>query len=119
MKEAFRQAIFDDLNVSAALAAIFRLVRQINYVIARGRLCARHAGEILQALGHADSVLGVLLPREDALAPPPEIARLLREREEARQARDFARADALRAEIVELGYDVEDRPEGTWLRRRS
>ena len=46
-----------------------------------------------------------------------ESARLVAERDEARAARDFARADALRDELVALGWTVEDTPSGTAIRR--
>ena len=55
---------------------------------------------------------------EDEEAPPPEAEQLLREREEARAARDFATADAKRDELEALGWEVRDTPEGPRLVRR-
>jgi cysteinyl-tRNA synthetase len=46
-----------------------------------------------------------------------ETARLVAERDEARGARDFTRADALRDELTALGWTVEDTPGGTEVRR--
>ena len=46
-----------------------------------------------------------------------ESARLVAERDEARRTRDFARADALRDELVARGWTVEDTPSGTAIRR--
>ena len=71
----------------------------------------------------ADAVLGLDLHRvwEEAQMPgdiPAEIATLLRDRDEARAARDYARADALRDEIGDAGFDVIDGPEGSTARRR-
>ena len=50
---------------------------------------------------------------------PPDVERLLSERNAARAAKDFARADALRDEIATLGYDVRDAPGGATLERRA
>ena len=52
-------------------------------------------------------------------AADPEAERLLAEREEARAARDFERADRMRDELGALGYEVRDTPEGPKLRRLS
>ena len=60
--------------------------------------------------------LEALLARADQA--DPEAQRLLAEREEARTARDFERADRLRDELTERGYEVRDAPEGARLVRR-
>jgi cysteinyl-tRNA synthetase len=69
-------------------------------------------GEMLYVLG-----LENLLELEEAADPDAE--RLLREREEARAARDFATADARRDELAALGWEVRDTPEGPRLVRRG
>jgi cysteinyl-tRNA synthetase len=70
----------------------------------------------------ADAVLGLDLHQvweeADAGDIPADIAALLRDRDEARAARDYARADALRGEIGNAGFDVIDGPEGSTARRR-
>ena len=50
---------------------------------------------------------------------PPDVERLLSERDAARAAKDFTRADAIREEISALGYDVKDAPGGAVLERRA
>ncbi|MBI4703714.1 MAG: cysteine--tRNA ligase [Deltaproteobacteria bacterium] len=117
-KEQFRRAIYDDLNVSLALAAVFRLVRQANYLMGQGRLCARHALGAVAALKEADQVLGVL-PPEAAAGLPADVEALVAEREQARASRDFARADAIRAQLAAAGWVVEDRADGPRLRREG
>ncbi len=117
-KERFRRAMYDDLSISAALATVFRLIRQANYLMNQRRLCTRHARAMVEALQGMDQVLG-LLPAEDPESVPAQIQHWLAERERAREARDFDRADALRQQIAERGYLVEDRPEGTRVRREE
>lgn len=115
MKDGFRKAMFDDLDTPAAFAQVFRLIRQTNYMVADGRLCSEHAKQVLEALREADQVLGVLLP--EGLADPvlPEIERLVASREDARRQGEFERADELRTRVRELGYAIEDYPEGSRL----
>ena len=71
--------------------------------------------EMLYALG----LEGLLDADADDDGPDPEALQLLREREEARAARDFATADARRDELEARGYEVRDTPEGPRLVRRG
>lgn len=119
MKEAFRAAVYDDLNVPGALAAVFRLIRQVNYLMTQGRLCADCAKEVLLALEGADRVLGVLPPPEVREELPSSVAALVQEREEARKNSDFERADQIRHALLSLGYVLEDRPEGTRVKHKG
>jgi cysteinyl-tRNA synthetase len=113
----FREALYDDLNVAVAGAALLRLVRGTNRRLDSGQVGEPDARAVLGALGEADAVLGVLAP-EDASAPSDTVAALVADREAAREARDFARADALRARIEAEGYVLEDTPGGPQLRPR-
>jgi cysteinyl-tRNA synthetase len=67
-----------------------------------------------------DRVLGLRLaqwrPRDDEV--PDAIMALVRRREEARGAKRWQEADALRAEITAAGYQIDDKPDGTRVRRR-
>jgi cysteinyl-tRNA synthetase len=62
-----------------------------------------------------DTVLGLLADEQPSL--DHEVEALMEERQQARQSRDFARADALRAQLRERGYIVEDTPQGARLKR--
>jgi cysteinyl-tRNA synthetase len=118
MKEAFRAALFDDLNMPAALACVFRLVRQINHVIGQGKMCADCAKTVLDAMAGVDQVLGLLPPEQAPAELPEQIALLIAQREQARKDRAFERADQLRQELLSMGYVLEDRIEGTRVRRK-
>jgi cysteinyl-tRNA synthetase len=115
-------ALADDLNVSAALGALFKFVKATNVAIEEGRLGRGDRERLFAALARVDAVLGVLDPEAwagtDATAgDDAEVERLVTEREEARRQRDFARADALRAELTGRGIVLEDTPGGTRWKR--
>ena len=116
MKEAVRMALFDDLNTPAALAAVYRLIRQANYAMGKERLCRAGADRILAALEETDGVFGVLGKADSAASLPEEVAALIRERQEARASGRFDRADAIRQQLIGMGYAVEDRTDGTYAR---
>ena len=62
-----------------------------------------------------DKVLGVLEEKEEAI--PEEIMELVKQREEARKNKDFAKSDELRDQIKKKGYVVEDKKEGVRVKR--
>ncbi len=111
LRERFFDALADDFNTPAALARVFDWVREAN--------------RAPEPVGDADlrEMLGVLglenLLDVKAVAPDAEAQRLLSEREEARAARDWARADELREELQEMGWEVRDGPDGPELLPRQ
>ncbi len=113
--ERFRAALDDDLNVSGAWAAVFDWVRDTNRALAAGTLTPPLAAARLAAWQQVDAVLGVGVGAETEV--PAEIRALAAERQAARQARDFTRADRLRQELRERGWLVEDTPKGPKLKR--
>jgi cysteinyl-tRNA synthetase len=119
MKEGFREALFNDMAISVVLAAVFRLVRQVNYLMAHGDLHVDDAADVRAALRSVDEVLGVLSREEKPEELSDEVRDLLSQRDEARSQRDFGRADDIRSELTSRGYTVEDFPAGTRVRRRG
>jgi cysteinyl-tRNA synthetase len=113
--ERFTGALDDDLNVSAALAALFDLVRELNRRLADRALSSSDAARALAGLRDLDRVLAVLPDSGEDL--PPGAADLLRAREAARAGRDWAASDRLRDELAELGVAVEDTRDGQRWRR--
>ena len=122
-EEDFGLALDADLNVSEALAALFKLVAELNRLIpdlgAAGRAlalfkklatwCGLIGEEPVVAKDAGSTVLWGGLPDDPMRA---EISALAEEREKARKAKDFARSDALRDEIVGKGYRLVDSPMG-------
>lgn len=114
--EAFSAALNDDLNISGAWGVVFEWIRGWNRRLADRQVTPAEAAGALAAWERLDSVLGVGAPPPQADVPP-EIARLLEERQAARKNRDFARADALRQELKQQGWVIEDTPKGARLKR--
>ena len=115
----FDDALADDLNTADALAAVFELVRDINTHVSLStnpsKALCQSAIDTLETLC---GVLGLLYNyRRDDVGE--EIKELVKERQEARKARDFARADAIRDELAQKGYAVEDTAQGPVVKRLS
>jgi cysteinyl-tRNA synthetase len=114
LHDRFVDAIDDDLDLPVALAVIRETLK-----------ADLSADERRWLVLDADDVLGLDLDRvwdvaQDAIeSAPPGVMALVGARTEARTARDFERADRLRAEIEAMGWDVVDGPGGSTVRRRS
>lgn len=116
-KEEFISAMDDDFNTALAIAAIFDFCHEVNSCLQGASL------EALQAAAEAftgfDSVLGMLIPskaQDDGLAE--ELMNLIiKLRQNARAAKDWATADAIRDELKEIGIILEDIPQGVRWKR--
>ncbi len=106
----FAGALDDDLNISGAWGVVFDWVRQTNRRLDENTLDAPEGAATLAAWERLDMVLGVGAPTE--VEAPAEVIRLMLARRDARQARDFKRADALRDELKAMGWLIEDTPKG-------
>ena len=107
---AFDEALADDLNTAKALGVLFDWVRDVNLSLERGEISGADARAAIAALHGVDAVLGVLPPAEIL---PAEIEALIQERLDARKRKDFARSDAIRADLLARGIVLEDTPAGT------
>lgn len=106
----FRDALADDFNTPRALAEAFELVGEAN----RGEVDAGAATAVLAQMLELVGLSTLTQPDEGAEADEGA-QKLMEEREEARAAKDFERADALRDELAELGWTVRDSAEGPTL----
>jgi cysteinyl-tRNA synthetase len=110
--DGFGLALDDDLNISAALGALFDLVRETNRAMDANGLTPEQARGLLDYWQRLDSIL--------ALAPagatiPPEITALSDERQAARAAKDWGRSDQLRDELLVRGWIIKDTKDGPKL----
>ena len=113
--DSFTTALDDDLNVAAAWGVVFEWVSEMNRLLAANQLSTAQAASALAAWRQVDSVLGIGHKAE--LEAPPEIMALLEQRQAARKAKDFKRADAVRDELKAKGWLIEDTPKGPKLKR--
>ncbi|MGA2199096.1 MAG: cysteine--tRNA ligase [Nitrososphaerales archaeon] len=107
----FERAMDDDLNVAEALAALYGFQRTVNSLIDSGALSRSGREAAFEALRRVDSVLGVMQPEKTAPVSA-RVEELIREREDARRRRDYARADEIREQLKEEGITIEDKPGG-------
>jgi len=121
--ERFFAAMDDDFNTPEALAVLFDLVRELNRV--RSEEEAGRAAGLAAELRRLGGILGLLQDEAEAFlkgAPgeglsDAEIEDLIRQRTEARGARDWATADRVRDQLQDAGIQLEDGPQGTTWRR--
>ncbi len=111
----FEAALRDDLNIPQAMATVFDLVRAINPMLLAAGLTRGAAEAVLDLFARVDQVLGFLDHDKGAL--DQDVERLIQERRDARAAKDYARADAIRDELLQRGIVLEDTAEGTRWRR--
>jgi cysteinyl-tRNA synthetase len=114
--DGFGAALDDDLNVSAALAVLFDLVRDLNRRIDARILSTSDAERALAMIRSFDEVLGVLPGADEDLDEASR--RLLDRRATARANRDWPASDRLRDELAERGIAVEDTRDGQRWRRQ-
>src|SRR5262249_36589213 len=100
---------------SAPWATLLEGVHQINRQLAANQFLPAQAAAALATWQEMDRVFG--LGRTGETEAPAEIRSLLEQRQAARAAKDFKRADALRNELKAKGWAIEDTPKGARLKR--
>jgi len=116
----FEEAMDDDLNTANALGAVFEYIRETNTAMDSGAFQAGNVPAALRLLARFDEVFDVLNPTvTEGSLTDAEVDALAAERQAAKKARDFARADAIRAELLEKGILLEDTKEGTRWKRKA
>ena len=111
----FETAMEDDFNTADALAAIFELVKFAN-TNATEKSSAAFAEALLSQLMKLSDVLGLKVIKKEEILDK-EIEALIEERQEARKAKNFARADEIRDELLEKGIILKDTREGVKWKR--
>jgi cysteinyl-tRNA synthetase len=143
-REAYRNALANDLNTADARAPVFDLVRTANTAMDKGEFLAGNRESVLQVLADFDAVFAVIEDRDaeatrralawaegagrmadvapelvaSASISDAEIDALVAERNQAKKNRDFARADQIRAQLGEKGIVIEDSKDGVRWKRK-
>ena len=110
--EKFGAALDEDLNISAALGALFDLIRDSNRLFDEGALSP---GQARSLLAWRDRINSVLALAPDVENIPEDVAKLAARRAEARAGKDWAASDALRDRLLALGWQVKDTKDGQKL----
>ncbi|MEX2588466.1 MAG: cysteine--tRNA ligase [Actinomycetota bacterium] len=115
--ERFTQAMDDDFNTPVALGIMQEIIRRGNTLMADDGVDDAQLAGLVAALDQITSVLiGTVArpePRGGPDLPTDEIDELIEQRNRARQEKDFARADAIRDRLKDMGVVIEDTPQGT------
>lgn len=116
--EAFRSALANDLDISGALGAVFGLVKEVNRFLDSGQVTSADAAAVEGKLKSWDKVLDVLEPEAAGEVDEARIEAMIRERDEARANKDFARADQIRRQLTAEGIILQDTPSGTRWKKK-
>ena len=114
-EEAFDEAMDDDFNTADAIAAIFDLVKFANTTADEGSSKA-YADILREKIQGLCGIMGLITEKKEELLDA-DIEQLIEERQAARKAKDFARADEIRAQLLEKGIILEDTREGVKWKR--
>ena len=111
----FEKAMDDDFNTADAVAAIFDLVKYIN-TTTDAESSKEYLQKLFDLLVKLTGVLGLIVDKKEEILDE-DIEKLIEERQAARKAKDFARADALRDELLDKGIILKDTREGVQWKR--
>ena len=111
----FEESMDDDFNTADALAAVFELVKFANTNVQEGS-SKEFAGYTLEVMTKLCDVLGLTLEKKEEILDE-EIENLIAERQAARKAKDFARADEIRGLLLDKGIELKDTREGVKWKR--
>ena len=113
--KAFERAMEDDFNTADAIAAIFDLVKYAN-TTADENSSKEYVSNLRSLLEKLTDVLGIIVDKPEEILDE-EIEKMIEDRQAARKAKDFAKADAIRDELLAKGIVLEDTREGVKWKR--
>jgi len=105
-KEKFHQAMKNDFNTPEAFAAIFEMIRNINPPLAENKISKKQTEEVLGFLKEINNITGIVLNEQQKV--PAEVEKLVEKREKLREEKNWQEADKIRAQIQDLGWEIED-----------
>lgn len=116
-KKTFDDFMDNDFSTPKAIASLFEFIREINPLIDKGLIGKKVAKEIIKYFDDIDKVLGIIPKTKYALSS--EIEKLAKQREKFRKEKNYEKADELRAQIENLGYEIEDTIYGPLIRQKT
>jgi cysteinyl-tRNA synthetase len=117
--QSFADSLNDDLNTAEALASVFEYVRDANSAMDSGEFRAGNVAAALDFLARFDSIFDVLKPTvQDGQLTDAAVDALIEERTAAKKAKNFARADQIRQQLLEQGIILEDTKSGVRWKRK-
>ena len=120
LEACFGGSMDDDLNIGIALASLFDFVREVNNLLDTNMVSKEEASEVGGLMMQFDEVLGVIGKVEVEEALPADVDALVQKREEARKAKNWKEADAIRAQLKAMGIVLEDTAQGVrWHKEKA
>lgn len=118
LKADFIQAMNDDFNTANAISVLFDLAREANLYLENKNSSKQILSTFMSIFEEIASVLGISLKHEEEMLES-EIEQLIEERNEARKARQFERADEIRDQLLAKQIILEDTPQGVRWKRKN
>ena len=112
-EKEFQLAMDDDFNTAGAIGSIFKLIRELNIRISNKQPIARGILKIKQLF---NEVLGIDF-ESSSEELSDELKIILSQREEARKNKDWKKSDEIRNKLTQMGYTVDDTPQGSRLKK--
>ena len=116
IRSRWDDALYDDLNLPAAVGHLFEFIKAFNPRLESGKATPEERAGAMAMLRHANRILDVI---EFPEAVDAEVERLIAERQAARDRRDFARSDEIRQQLLGMGIQLDDTKDGTRWKRVS
>jgi cysteinyl-tRNA synthetase len=107
LKSGFTAAMDDDLNISAAMASVFKIVKKLNILINKNSIDPAGASKVIDAFRDIDKIIGVI--DFDHRLEEKNIRQMLMQREQARKQGDWKLADQIRDRLTALGVSIRDK----------
>ena len=116
MVDEFQQTLAEDLNISGALGVLFIWVNEVFGLLDKNKISKSSAQCAVESLCRIDSILGVIeCPEEEVDC---DVDELIQRRIDARNNKDWSKADEIRAKLDDLGVVLEDTPDGTIWKKK-
>ena len=109
IKDAFDETLSNDLDTPNTIALVFDWVRELNIKLDKNGLTEKEVGSSLNFINYFNSIFNILI---DDYTIPTKILELAKERDVARESKDWDKSDSLRELINAKGWDIRDDSEG-------